>query len=253
MIYNTIDNNIIALNYVIEDGNNICKILESLNILNENCIITEKVDFKAIKERIIKFLTGIKNAIVKFIKKFNDKIKEAFRKLIKSDSINDDMEVINIDYYAKKWQEIYDNRGVLKIFERIGNKDEDLRYTYGPAEAMTSASEEVQSLLDEYEKSPKKTNIKGQSINKALDNLKGIHFDEFLKDIEQTITAINHLTPESMSQNQSLTYNGITKFFTISSTLWQKLMAESITIYNTITKYATDNNIIYKKNAEENK
>ena len=111
------------LNYIMEEGNNIVKVLESINVLNESNILLHE-DFKdIIKEKFQKFvewLKKVKDAFVKAIKelkeRISNKIKDLLQRNPKVKTVTfADIDTEGIDFYDYK-----------QIYSELDNLYEDV-------------------------------------------------------------------------------------------------------------------------------
>ena len=274
---NTISNNLIAIDYVVQEGNQLCKLFDSMQCLNENGIILEAEEkaptfLKVVGERIVNFLTKLKNAIASFFSKIKQKVRSVIGPSSKVTIA--DLEVIDVKGYVEKWNAIDDKYKLADDIKRLSKgvneiyKDEMEKAI---EENAQPAIKEVEELLDSM-KEPEVVTIANKKASDILNELDSLNIKKVLNSINNTITNCHSLTvgstmiqkAEKSSGSVNSFFNGgtydkmreyfaaVAKYYTISSNVWKEIQQDVTKVYTAVVQYVK-NNKGSSKPAEETK
>lgn len=262
---NALSNNIIAMDYVVQEGNQLLKLFDSMQCLNENGIILEAEEkaptfLKLIGERIVNFLTKLKNAIVSFFNKIKQKVRSAIGPSSKVTIA--DLEVINVKGYVEKWNAIDDKYKLADDMKRLLKgatvyKDEMEKAI---EENANPAIKEVEELLDSM-KEPEVVTIADKKASDILNELDSLNTKKVLNSINNTITNCRALTVSSTMMQKAeksrgsvnSLYNGgtydkareyfaaVAKYYTISSNVWKEIQQDVTKVYAAVVQYVKSN------------
>lgn len=262
---NTLSNNLIAIDYVVQEGNQLLKLFDSMQCLNENGIILEAEEkaptfLKVVGERIVNFLTKLKNAIASFFNKIKQKVRSAIGPSSKVTIA--DLEVIDVKGYVEKWNAIDDKYKLADDMKRLIKGVEVFEDEMEKAieENAQPAIKEVEELLDSM-KEPEVVTIANKKASDILNELDSLNIKKVLNSINNTITNCHSLTVGSTMMQKAekargsvnSLFNGgvydksreyfaaVAKYYTISSNVWKEIQQDVTKVYAAVIQYVKSN------------
>ena len=263
---NTLSNNIIAIDYVLQEGNQLLKLFDSIQCLNENGIILEAEEkaptfLKVVGERIVNFLTKLKNAIASFFSKIKQKVRSAIGPSSKVTIA--DLEVIDVKGYVDKWNAIDDKYKLADDIKRLSKGTHTLykdEMEKAIEENAQPAIKEVEELLDSM-KEPEVVTIANKKASDILNELDSLNIKKVLNSINNTITNCHSLTvgstmiqkAEKAEGSVNSFFNGgtydkmreyfaaVAKYYTISSNVWKEIQQDVTKVYAAVVQYVKSN------------
>ena len=264
---NIITNKLIAMDYVVQEGNNICKIFESMSVLNENGVLLEedanKVASKMIFNKISTFLKNLGNTILNFFKNLKVKIRNL---LGPSKNVTiDNLDVIDVKGYIEKYNEVNGKNSMQDVIDscvKVGLMSAEWEFSKEQMGKLNEESavslEEMKKLLEDI-KNPEKVTIANKQASVILNELDAIDTRKTITMLTSTAKKCEQMADYSSTDwAQFLTANGqifrnVSEYFTVSANVWKEIQKHILTVYKDVVNYIKNNKNGGAKPAEESK